>query len=199
MMKPAIVTLSAIAGYSLWRAYTLWRDDGELSISTLTEDFTSTVQTMTNTATSGAGFEGIFTPIDPNTGRNYSDLINKAARENYVPPLILAALLWQESRFRANATGPNTAYGRAKGIAQFVDTTAVEWKLTNPYDPDQAIPVAARYLRWLWGQAGTWRKAVAAYNWGIGNVRRKGLSAMPTETINYVASVYDRFASKLPA
>lgn len=193
-MKPAVAVLSAVAGYSLYRAYTLWRDDGELTIDTLTDDFKSTIQTMSK----DASFEGVFTPIDPGTGRNYADLINKSARANYVPPLLLAALLWQESRFRANATGPNTAYGKAKGIAQFVDSTAAEWKLTNPYDPEQAIPTAAKYLKWLWGQAGTWRKAVAAYNWGIGNVRRKGLSAMPQETRNYVASVYDRFADKLP-
>ncbi|MBW2186753.1 MAG: lytic transglycosylase domain-containing protein, partial [Deltaproteobacteria bacterium] len=31
--------------------------------------------------------------------------------------------------------------------------------------------------------------ALAAYNWGQGNVDRKGLEHMPTETRNYIAKV----------
>jgi soluble lytic murein transglycosylase-like protein len=59
----------------------------------------------------------------------------------------------------------------------------------DPLDPAQAIPAAGAYLRRLYDATGTWSKALAAYNWGIGNVQRKGLAAAPAETRAYVAQI----------
>jgi soluble lytic murein transglycosylase-like protein len=57
-------------------------------------------------------------------------------------------------------------------------------------DPAKAIPGAARYLAKLQRSlGGDLTKAVAAYNWGIGNVKRKGLSAAPKETRNYALNI----------
>ena len=196
MTKTPIYIIGGIGAYALWRAYILTRDDGSLTVETLSSDFLSTVQTGFNLMTED--FTKHIHPVDPETGIDYTEIIRREARANYVPPLLLAALLKQESQFKASATGPMTRYGRAKGMAQFIDTTATEWGLTNPYDGVSAIKAAARYIKWLYGQAGTWRKAVAAYNWGIGNVRKYGLSAMPSETRNYVSVIYDRYKQYLP-
>ena len=71
--------------------------------------------------------------------------------------------------------------------------TAVEWLGSEvaALDPVLAIPGAARYLRWLINKFdGNIEKAVAAYNWGIGNVQRKGLEKAPAETVAYVQAVY---------
>lgn len=126
-------------------------------------------------------------------GTSYDDLIKSSAEMVGIEPRILYRLLWTESRFR-----PDIIEGRTRspvgalGIAQFMPATAIEWcgSVENALNPAIAIPAAARYLAWLKNQfGGDIIKAVAAYNWGIGNVRRKGLSAAPAETVNYVQSV----------
>lgn len=119
----------------------------------------------------------------PPEGEPYRPLIEQTERENGLPPLLLARLLAKESSFNPNAV--NLTSG-AQGIAQFMPATARDIGLTNPFDPNQAIPAAGRYLAWLRSQVSGWIEALAAYNWGIGNVLRFGLSRMPAETRNYV-------------
>jgi soluble lytic murein transglycosylase-like protein len=65
------------------------------------------------------------------------------------------------------------------GIAQFMPATAIDelGSQNAALDPDQVIPGAAHYLAKLYSRTGTWAGALAAYNWGIGNVLRKGLVA----------------------
>ena len=120
----------------------------------------------------------------------YDDQIRAAAAANGIPFDVLWRLLYQESRFREDIiSGRVTSPVGALGIAQFMPATAAEWRV-NALDPASAIPGAARYLRWLIDQfGGDVDKGVAAYNWGIGNVRRKGLAAAPQETVKYVAAI----------
>jgi soluble lytic murein transglycosylase-like protein len=59
----------------------------------------------------------------------------------------------------------------------------------DPLNTDSSIDGAARYLRRLYDGTGTWAGALAAYNWGIGNVRRRGLDAAPAETREYVSAI----------
>jgi soluble lytic murein transglycosylase-like protein len=126
-------------------------------------------------------------------GTPYDALINSSAVANGLPPETLYKLLYAESRFR-----PDIIEGRTKspvgalGIAQFMPATAVEWlgSAEAALDPQKAIPGAARYLAWLRHRFnGDLKKAVAAYNWGIGNVQRKGLTSAPKETQNYVLNI----------
>lgn len=126
-------------------------------------------------------------------GTPYDDLITASANTYGIPPEVLYKLLRQESRFR-----PDIIDGRTKsptgalGIAQFMPATAVEelGSVAAALDPAQAIPGAARYLSKLRGMlGGDLTKAVAAYNWGIGNVKRKGLANAPTETVNYAFNI----------
>lgn len=80
------------------------------------------------------------------------------------------------------------SHAGAIGIMQFMPGTAKMLGI-NPKDPNQAIDGAARYLKQLYNQTGSWEKAVAAYNWGIGNVTKKGLQNAPAETRNYLKKV----------
>jgi soluble lytic murein transglycosylase-like protein len=124
----------------------------------------------------------------------YAGLIDAAEAQHGIPARLLAALLYQESRYRADIIeGRVRSPTGAMGIAQFMPATAVEWLGSQQaaLDPAVAIDGAARYLRWLFGRHASWRLAVAAYNWGTGNVARKDESAWPTETRNYVAQVHD--------
>lgn len=78
----------------------------------------------------------------------------------------------------------------AQGHFQFMPDTAKQYGLTNPDDFDQSSDAAARYYRDLIGRyGGNLENAVAAYNWGPGNVDRKGLGAAPPETRNYIDRV----------
>jgi len=124
----------------------------------------------------------------------YGELIDAAEARHGLPARLLAALLYQESRYRQDIiTGRTRSRVGALGIAQFMPATAVEWlgSVDAALDPAKAIDGAARYLRWLQGRHGSWRLAVAAYNWGTGNVQRKTEAAWPEETRNYVAQVHD--------
>lgn len=119
----------------------------------------------------------------------YRGAIAQAEAANGIPSGLLARLLWQESRYRADIiSGATRSPVGAVGIAQFMPATAAEWGV-NPLDPFQSIDGAGRYLAWLYRRLGGWAEALAAYNWGIGNVQRKGLAAAPAETRTYYASI----------
>jgi len=119
----------------------------------------------------------------------YAQAIAAAESANGLPRDMLARLLWQECRYREEIiTGRVRSPAGALGIAQFMPATARELGI-NALDPFAAIPAAARYLARLFGMFGTWSEALAAYNWGMGNVQRRGLDAAPTETRNYYRQI----------
>jgi soluble lytic murein transglycosylase-like protein len=119
----------------------------------------------------------------------YAVAIADAERANGLPAFMLERLLYQESRYREDIiTGAKRSPVGALGIAQFMPATAAEMRI-DPLNPAQAIPAAARYLASLYRRFGNWSEALAAYNWGQGNVSRKGLEAAPRETRNYYSQI----------
>ena len=119
-------------------------------------------------------------------------MIESAARDHGLPMEFFARVIWQESRFRADAVGPVTRSGkRAQGMAQFMPGTAAERGLLDPFDPVQALPKSAEFLRELWLQFGNLGLAAAAYNAGPRRVREwlAGTGYMPGETRNYVSAI----------
>jgi Transglycosylase SLT domain len=128
-----------------------------------------------------------------NFGTAYDDLINRSAIQYGVEPRLLYKLLKQESAFLPDViNGTRTSSTGALGIAQFMPATARQelGSVAAALDPERAIPGAARYLAKLKNNLGDWKSAVAAYNWGIGNVQRKGLDRAPAETVDYINKVY---------
>lgn len=78
----------------------------------------------------------------------------------------------------------------AQGHFQFMPNTAKQYGLADPNDFNQSSDAAARYMRDLMSRySGNLQKAVAAYNWGPGNVDRNGLGRAPKETLNYIDKV----------
>ena len=119
-------------------------------------------------------------------------LVESSARANGLPVEFFARVIWQESRFRADAVGPVTRSGKhAEGIAQFMPGTAAERQLLNPFDPIQALPKSAEFLRDLRQQFGNLGLAAAAYNAGPHRVREwlDGMGPMPSQTRHYVYAV----------
>jgi hypothetical protein len=143
-----------------------------------------------------ADFEPPVGPIKPvsvtDAQRSVCLLVESSARANGLPVEFFARVIWQESRFRADAVGPVTRNGkRAQGIAQFMPGTAAERQLLNPFDPIQALPKSAEFLRDLRRQFGNLGLAAAAYNAGPRRVRDwlAGGGPMPSQTRHYVYAV----------
>jgi membrane-bound lytic murein transglycosylase D len=116
-------------------------------------------------------------------------------------PLEIALLPMVESAFNPRAISS----ARAAGIWQFIPSTGRQYGLDQTFWVDSRRDVIAAtdraldYLQKLFGDFGDWQLALAAYNWGEGNVgralqrnRAKGLPgtyealAMPDETRNYL-------------
>jgi hypothetical protein len=125
-------------------------------------------------------------------GESMCLLIESAARAHGLPLEFFARVIWQESRFRPDAVGPVTRSGeRAQGIAQFMPGTAAERRLLDPFDPVQALPKSAEFLRELYTEFGNLGLAAAAYNAGPQRVRDwlAGPGFMPAETRQYVVAI----------
>ena len=119
-------------------------------------------------------------------------MIEAAGRAHDLPPEFFARVIWQESRFRPDTVGPRTRNGKsAQGIAQFMPSTAAARGLLDPFDPLQALPNAAQFLRELHEQFGNLGLAAAAYNAGPARVRAwlAGSRKLAPETHNYVVAV----------
>jgi hypothetical protein len=114
-------------------------------------------------------------------------IIDQSAKDSDLPRPFLVKLIWQESRFHASAISP----AGAQGVAQFMPGTAAERGLADPFDPEQAIPHAARLLADLAKTFGNLGLAAAAYNGGPGRVTNwlQGRGGLPAETRNYVAVI----------
>jgi hypothetical protein len=113
--------------------------------------------------------------------------LEEDAAENELPVEFFARVIWQESRFNARAV----SRAGAQGIAQFMPRTAAERGLLDPFDPVQALPKSAEFLRELRGQFGNLGLAAAAYNAGPQRVRdwMAGSRTLPAETRNYVLAI----------
>jgi len=124
--------------------------------------------------------------------RTTCGLVEAAARVDGVPVGLLTRLIWQESRFRADAISPKGA----QGIAQFMPETSADRGLSDPFDPEMAIPKAAALLADLTRRFGNVGLAAAAYNAGTARIAAwlDGSASLPTETRAYVLAVTGRSA-----
>jgi membrane-bound lytic murein transglycosylase F len=104
----------------------------------------------------------------------HRDTIAAAAKENGVPPLLLTAVIYQESRFDPEAKSPTGV----RGLMQLTQSTAREMGVRDRTNPRQSITAGARYLRQLFDQIeepelATWDRwflALASYNAGLSHV-----------------------------
>lgn len=119
----------------------------------------------------------------------YAATIAATEQRYNIPQSMLARLLYQECRWRDDIiSGRLRSPAGAIGIAQFMPATARELGI-DPLNVAQAIDGAGRYLASLFAKFGTWSQALAAYNWGQGNVARRGLGAAPAETQAYYRDI----------
>jgi Transglycosylase SLT domain len=122
-----------------------------------------------------------------------ANLLNQAASRYGVPPELAVAVAQQES-----GGNPNAVSGAgAQGVMQLMPLTAAALGVSNPLDPAQNIDAGVRFLAQLLSQFGDIALALAAYNWGPGNVSKYGYDNWPAETSNYVSRIMARIGQAL--
>jgi soluble lytic murein transglycosylase len=119
------------------------------------------------------------------------------ARQHQLDPALLAAVIYQESKFRSNAKSSSGAIGlmqvtpaTAEGIA--IRTHGSAFHTSDLYDPDINIRYGTWYLANLFTKYGSERLVLAAYNAGQGNVDKWRANGQPiqfAETRAYVKRV----------
>lgn len=121
-------------------------------------------------------------------GSPQQDLFGSLERKYALPPGWLDKV-WKKESNRGDPRFMKSHAG-AEGHFQFMPTTAKEYGLNDPYDLKQSAEAAAKYFsRLMKKYNGDMVMAAAAYNWGQGNLDRKGLGAAPAETRDYVKSL----------
>jgi soluble lytic murein transglycosylase-like protein len=137
---------------------------------------TTEAERLFQTARTGAP-----TRTNPST---YDGLIRAAAQRHQVPENLIRAVIKVESNFNPQATSPKGAMG----LMQLMPGTARHLGVRRAYEPADNIDGGTRYLRELLDRyQGSVPLALAAYNWGPGNLE-KGRS-LPAETRNYLHQV----------
>ncbi len=113
-------------------------------------------------------------------------LIDGVAQQVSLAPELIRSVVGTESNFRPDAVSS----AGAQGLMQLMPATARELEVTDSFDPQQNLLGGSRYLKQLLNKYdGDLDHALAAYNWGPGNVDRKGLGQMPQETRDYLVKV----------
>lgn len=131
----------------------------------------------------------------PAAGRKYAPLFALNEQRFGLPTNLLARIAQQESSFLpAIITGERVSAAGAVGMMQIVPRWHPGITLEDIKNPERAVPYAANYLAQLRRQFGNWRDAIAAYNWGPGNVSKwvkagRDPNRLPEETRNYVRGV----------
>lgn len=127
----------------------------------------------------------------------YQAIVRAHARNYRLDPALLAAVIYQESKFRPNVKSRSGAIGlmqllpdTAKGIA--VHTGGSRFQVRDLYNPELNVRYGCWYLRHLLDKYVDERTALAAYNAGQDNVdewRREGRGIVFSETRHYVDRV----------
>jgi soluble lytic murein transglycosylase len=127
----------------------------------------------------------------------YGEIVRGHARNYRLDPALLAAVIYQESKFRADARSDRGAIGlmqllpaTAEGIAE--RTGGSRFRVSDLYDPEINVRYGAWYLRHLLDRYGSERLALAAYNAGQRNVddwRARGVGIQFEETRHFVDRV----------
>jgi peptidoglycan lytic transglycosylase len=127
----------------------------------------------------------------------YQQIVRGHARHYRLDPALLAAVIYQESKFRPDVRSSSGAVGlmqllpaTAKGIA--LHTGGTRFRMDDLYDPEINVRYGAWYLRHLLDRYGDEKTALAAYNAGQKNVDRwlrEGGGIRFAETRDYVRRV----------
>lgn len=149
--------------------------------------------------------EAIDTATEPSTELpkiHYGDYVYKKAAELGVDPMLAAHVVNKETghikdpELARKAVSP----AGATGVMQLMPITQKHFKVKDPTDPYQNIDAGMNLLSQNLKKYGDPKTALAAYNWGGGNVDKwlaKGgdVSQLPKETQKYIADLGNNIKS----
>ena len=116
---------------------------------------------------------------------NIDDIIGSAAQRFSVDPDLIRGVIKAESNFNRKSTSPKGAMG----LMQLMPETARDLGVKDPYDAYENVMGGTRYLKGLLDRYdGNVDRALAAYNWGMGNVERHP-GKLPRETRTYISRI----------
>ena len=125
--------------------------------------------------------------------QKFEPLVEEAGQKYGVEPSLIKAIIETESGGNPRAVSP----AGAQGLMQMMPGTAAELGVQDPFNPAENIMAGTRYFRQLLDRyQGSTRLALAAYNWGMGNLENHP-GALPKETKNYIAKVESYYQSYL--
>ena len=131
---------------------------------------------------------------EPSVGKNptlrfdsaVQDIVGRASQKYGVDGALINAVIKAESNFNASAV----SNAGAQGLMQLMPATARGLGVKDSFNPEQNIMAGTRFLKDMMNRYhGNLDSALAAYNWGPGNVDRKGISSLPQETREYLSKV----------
>ncbi len=127
--------------------------------------------------------------------QDFDAIIRQAGQKYGVDPSLIKAVVQAESSGNPRAVSS----AGAQGLMQLMPKTAAELGVHDPFDPAQNIMGGTRYLRQLMDRyQGDRKLALAAYNWGMGNVEKR-MNFMPRETKDYILKVENLYRNHAPA
>jgi soluble lytic murein transglycosylase-like protein len=141
-------------------------------------------------AEDGVPSAAVTTPESNDVPAGYAPIVADLARRYDLSPRLIAALVWQESRWRHDAVSNKGA----RGLAQLMPATARSLGV-DAADPRSNLEGGARYLRQMLDLFdGDVERALAAYNAGPGRVMKAGGVPAIAETRAYVTSIVDHLS-----
>jgi len=125
-------------------------------------------------------------PSNSKSEKTLEDLVNKASLKFGVDSSLIKAVIKAESNFNPSAV----SHAGAQGLMQLMPSTARGLGVKDSFNPEQNVMAGTRFLKDMLNRYnGNIDSALAAYNWGPGNVDRKGTSSLPHETREYLVKV----------
>lgn len=122
--------------------------------------------------------------------RLYMPLVNAAAAEHGVDAEFIACVIEAESGFNPAAV----SRAGARGLMQLMPSTAMQYRVDNPFDPGSNILGGTRHLKALLRKyRGNMRLTLAAYNAGAEAVAKYNGIPPFRETRDYVAKILQRY------
>ncbi|HXE97473.1 MAG TPA: lytic transglycosylase domain-containing protein [Dongiaceae bacterium] len=128
----------------------------------------------------------------PETDSSWLDpIISRASQKYGVDVGLIKAVIKAESDFNPQAV----SHAGARGLMQLMPATARSLGVSDSFDPEQNVMGGTRFLKdMLQRYGGNVDAALAAYNWGPGNVDKRP-DRLPQETRAYLARVKQLYSS----
>lgn len=120
----------------------------------------------------------------------YGAIFSEVATKNNLDPLLLIALVDQESQFNPMAVSP----AGAMGLGQLMPATATSLGVSDPFNPVENLSGAGLYLAQMMERYDSIPLALAAYNAGPGRVDSCLCVPAISETQTYVRNVLANYA-----